>query len=171
MPLRLFLVLLLVITPFALADEPPHTKYGFQRMREADFLPRAQYRLSFLRTEPDKHYGRIGLFTFRHTLDHPLKLFGFGFQKDGSLRVRFEQFSRRQDNRWQEVRVGYCGTGAQSYALDPNRDYLLRVPLWPFTRSGDRGVVLLSGDRRILSDEFDTAPLRVKGAATHKPRK
>lgn len=112
MHLLRLLALLLAVDISARADETPRVKYGFLRAREADFLPPAQYRLSLVRTEPDKSHGRMGIFAFRHTLDHPLNLSGFGFQKNGSLRVRFEQFSRRQDNRWQEVNVAYCGTGA-----------------------------------------------------------
>lgn len=48
----------------------------------------------------------------------------------------------------------------QNYEFAPNRDYLLRVRLWPFAKSGDRGVVVLSGDFWLVSEEFDGAKIR-----------
>ena len=171
MHLPRLLVALLVIATWAHADETPRVKYGLQNARAADFLDPAQYHLSLTRVQPDRAHGHMGVFTFRHTLDRPMKLWGFGFKKDGSFRVRFEQFSRRENNRWDQVPVGYCGTGAETFELAPNREYILLIPLWPFAKSGDRGVVLLSGDYRLVSEEFDTALLRIGGASTHKPSK
>lgn len=154
----------------ALSLVSAHANYDFTNLSKANLLDGARYRLTFLRSEPDKNHGRMGLFSLRHTLDDPIKIWGFGFQKDGSLRVRFERFSKWEGNRWTEVRVGYCGTGAETYTIAPNRDYVLRVPLWPFAKTGARGVALLSGTPySLISEEFDGEAVRAGAGKTSRP--
>jgi hypothetical protein len=161
--MQLFRILLFLILCMdcARAQESAATKYGFSKFPNKTLLAPASYHLTFLRAEPEKDYGSMGIFEFRHSLDEPIRMWGFGFQKDGSLRVRFEQFSKLQEGRWKEVPIGYCGTGAQTYELAPNRDYLLRVSLRPFAKDGTRGVVLLTGETfGVISDEFSGDAVR-----------
>lgn len=159
--LRLILLFLILGLECARAQEPSPSGYGFRSTPGENFLPRTSYRLTFLRAEPDKNHGVMGLFQLRHSGAQPIKLWGFRFEKDGSLRVRFERFSKLRDHKWQEVPVGYCGTGAETYAVEPERDYVLRVPLWPYLKEGTRGVVLLSGGTSaIVSEEFDGTDVR-----------
>ncbi len=155
------IILLAVGVVSACAQDALPKKYGFRRYPEEIFLPTTNYSLTFLRAEPDKDHGSMGFFAFKHASDKPIQMWGFGFESDGSFRVRFERFAKLQDSKWQEVFVGYCATGAETYPIEPNHDYVLRVPLWPYTASGTRGVILLSGKRySVISDEFDTATVR-----------
>src|SRR5438128_2306727 len=95
---RILLLLAITVVSVRAADPLPST-YDFTNLSKRNLLDASRYRLKFLRGEPDKDHGQIGLFAFRHTLDDPVKLWGFGFQKDGSFRVRFEQFSKWDGNR------------------------------------------------------------------------
>jgi hypothetical protein len=163
MSMHFLRIIILLTASFASAygEETAAKKYGFRKFPDETFLPPATYRLKFLRAKRDKDHGSMGFFSFRHAFDKPIQMWGFGFEKDGSFRVRFERFSKLQDHKWQEVLVGYCGTGAETYAIEPNHDYIMRVPLWPYLFSGFRGVVLLSGQRHIvISDEFDADIVR-----------
>ncbi len=164
----MFLLRIIAFVVFSVAvaeaGEPVLSKYDFSNPSKSKLPDAGRYHLALLRIVPDRNQEPMGLFAFRHTLDEPLKIWGFGFQKDGTMQVRFEKFSKWEGNRWTEVGVGYCGTGAQTYALEPNHDYLLRVPLWPFAKSGERGVVLLSGTPfSLISEEFDGTEVRRGG--------
>jgi hypothetical protein len=105
----------------------------------------------------------MGHFKFRWDGDQPVKLWGFGFQDDGSFRVRFETFSEFTQGVWTEIPVGYCGTGAEMFTLKPRQEYTLLIPLWPFQTKGEKGVVKIDGENvSLISTPFDTKSLREK---------
>lgn len=71
-----------------------------------------------------------GVFAFRHPGPQPLKFWGFDPpSKEGKFIVRFPDYEVQIEGGWQKVPVGYCGTGATAYALAPDTDYFLLVPV------------------------------------------
>ena len=134
--------------------------YGFA---DTSHLQKKGYVLEFVSALPDKNHWKMGQFRFKWNGNKPIKLWGFGFQKDGSFRVRFEGFSRFTNDEWKEVPVGYCGTGAEMFTLQPDRDYTLLIPLWLFQTEGDKGIVKIDGENiSLISGPFDTTALRNK---------
>lgn len=119
--------------------------------------------------EADKNHGAMGRFAFRHQESQPIQLYGFGFTGTNMFRVRFEEFQREDDGKWSKVEVGYCGTGAQLYPIQPNKDYVFLVPLWPFLEKGQRGMVTVLGTKvAVTSVAFDTSEIRRIGRARKK---
>ena len=111
--------------------------------------------LDDVRYDPDHHV--MGYFVFKHHFATPLRLYGFGFDQPGRLRVRFEMFRREEGGQWADVPVGYCGTGAETYELKPGTEYVLLVPLWPFVEKGAKGQVGVPGEHvSIVSAPFPT---------------
>ena len=142
------------------AAEETKRDYGFKLSKD---LRVDGYDFEFTKAEPDKDHWRMGYFKFRWNGTHPVRLWGFGFEKDGSFRVRFEEFSKMAVGQWKEVAVGYCGTGAEMFTLEPNKDYVLRVPLWPYQKDGEEGVIKLSGEEiSLVSAPFKIAGIRGK---------
>jgi hypothetical protein len=153
----ILLVLIVSISHLALAEEAKPA-YGF---KDAKNLLVEGYEFSFSKAGADRDQWRMGYFNFRWHGAKAIRLWGFGFEKDGSLRVRFENFSKMKGDSWQEVPVGYCGTGAEMFALEPNREYVLQIPLWPYEKSGDKGVVKIDGENiSVVSDPFDVEILK-----------
>jgi len=35
--------------------------------------------------------------------------------------------------------------GAEMFTFEPNKDYLLQIPLWPYQKGGEEGIVKLNG--------------------------
>ena len=133
--------------------------YGFGHTED---LRVEGYEFRFVKAASDKNHWRIGHFKFRWKGPKAIRLWGFGFESDGALRVRFEQFSKFTKGRWEEVEVGYCGTGMQMFSLQPDKDYLLLVPLWPYKKDGDEGVVKLNGEVSVISEPFNVSNIRDK---------
>ena len=134
--------------------------YGFKREYT---LSSESYELVYIDSEPDENHWRMGFFKFRWTGSKPIKLWGFGFKDDGAFRVRFETFSKYKDGIWDEVMIGYCGTGAETYELSPNKDYTLRIPLKYFKKECTKGIVMLhSASDSMLSKPFDVASLHTR---------
>jgi hypothetical protein len=132
--------------------------YGF---KDVEFVQMEGYNLEFVTAVSDKDHWRMGMFKFRWNGKSLLRLWGFGFQKDGSFRVRFEKFSKLIGEKWEEVPVLYCGTGAEMYELKPDTDYVLKVPLWPSHKGGTKGVVKIGGEKiYLISKPFDVAQLK-----------
>lgn len=160
--MKTFLSILLAIvavSPIAIAEEAK-LDYGFKHTED---LRLEGYDFKFVKAAPDKNHWRMGYFKFRWNGAKAIRLWGFGFEKDGSFRVRFEQFSKMTKGQWEEVTVGYCGTGAEMFTLEPNRDYVLQVPLWPYKKDGDEGVVKLGGEKiSVVSEAFKAAEIRDK---------
>ncbi len=152
--LNSFLALVLVLTSCAV--HPARVSmYGFSDFRET---PSTGYELILKRVERDENHGRMGFFHFRWEGNEPIRLWGFGVKPDGAFRVRFENFSKMSQGEWREMKVFYCGTGAEQFFLDPETDYVLRVPLWAFREDGEYGVVRINGsDVSLVSEPFRIA--------------
>ena len=141
---------------------PPSPRYAETPV----LLSPGQYDFELMSLKADPNHQVMGIFRFWHSRKEPIRLWGFGFQDEkgswtdeGSVfRPRFEQFRRKENGQWADVPVGYCGTGAEEYAIQPNRDYTFLIPLWPFVEKGTAGVVVLSGTRiKVKSTPFQTA--------------
>lgn len=155
---KLFL-LIAVASDLAVAEETKRD-YGFKHIED---LRVDGYDFKFIKAEADKNHWQMGYFKFRWNGQKAIRLWGFGFEKDGSFRVRFENFSKMTNGKWLEVPVGYCGTGAEMSMLEPNKDYVLQVPLWPYKKDGEKGVVKLDGEKiSIISESFEVSQLRTK---------
>jgi hypothetical protein len=154
-------ILFLVVTTFVIAvAEEAKRDYGFKHTE--DFRLEG-YDFKFVKAVPDANHWRMGYFKFRWNGAKAIRLWGFGFEKDGSFRVRFEQFSKKTKGLWEEVTVGYCGTGAEMFTLEPNRDYVLQIPLWPYKKDDDEGVVKLGGEKiSVISEAFKVSEIRDK---------
>lgn len=121
----LLLVLVLALFPRAAANEPAEltaTTFRFLRTESKTFEPstKGQRPATVL----------YGVFAFRYPGPQPLKFWGFNPpSKDGKFTVRFPDYKVQIEGGWQKVLVGYCGTGATAYPLDPDTDYFLFVPV------------------------------------------
>jgi hypothetical protein len=97
----------------------------------------------FLRTEqetfpPIRQDGKIiapsntviyGIFAFRYSHPTPFEFWGFGKPGGGKFTTRFTDYRIRKSASWERLFVGYCGTGAKSYVLQPGVVYKLRISL------------------------------------------
>ncbi len=135
--------------------------YGF----EDKHIITKGYQFKYLSSKPDKNHQAMGTFSFRWNGKKPIKIHGFGFDKSGAFRVRFEQVSRFRDGKWVKLPILSCGTGKQLFTLQPGKDYKILVPMWRFAkdleyqidppRRGDKGAVQIVGDNRsFVSDPF-----------------
>ncbi len=150
---------IVAVSTIAVAEETKRD-YGFKHTED---LRLEGYDFKFVKADPGKNSWRMGYFKFRWNGSKAIRLWGFGFEKDGSLLVRFEQFSKMTKGRWEEVTVGYCGTGKEMFTLEPNKDYVLKVPLWPYEKSGEEGVVKLDGEKvSVVSEPFNVTAIRDK---------
>jgi hypothetical protein len=70
-----------------------------------------------------------GVFAFRYSHWKPLKFWGFGEPEARKFTTRFTEYRIRKKSDWERCPVGYCGTGATTYALQPGVDYELRIAL------------------------------------------
>ena len=118
---------------------------------------------------PDKNHKAMGKFNFRHIQSKPIRVHGFWFadvkgnptESSTAFRVRFETFKRKESGTWVDVPVGYCGTGAQEYQIQPNQDYTFLIPLWPFVERGTHGIIGLSGtETTVESEPFETSEIQ-----------
>jgi hypothetical protein len=73
--------------------------------------------------------GYDGKFLFINKELSPVMIFG----SDEPLGRKFEpmylEFQTLKDGRWKELQVGYCGTGAQQFAMQPGKEYVFEVSL------------------------------------------
>ncbi len=155
--LSIVLVFIAATSHLAVAEETKRD-YGFAHVED---LRVDGYQFEFVKAEADKDHWRMGYFKFRWNGQKAVRLWGFGYEKDGALRVRFENFSKLTNGKWQEVGVLYCGTGKEMFTLEPNKDYMLQIPLWPYQKDGEKGVVKLHGEKiAIISAPFKVAEIR-----------
>ena len=143
---------------------PPSPQYA----KTPVLLPPEQYDFELMSLKVDPNHQVMGIFRFRHRREEALSLWGFGFQdekgswtdKGSVFRPRFEQFRRKEDGQWDDVPVYYCGTGAEQFAIQPNRDYQFHIPLYRFVTKGTEGIVRLSGEGvEVESTPFETAEI------------
>ena len=152
------IILIFMLSVCSAMAEP---MYGF---KGEDIITKG-YKFKFLSSKPDKNHGAMGTFSFRWNGKKPIKIHGFGFEKNGDFRVRFEQVSRFSDGKWLVLPILSCGTGAQLFSLQPGKNYKILVPMWRFAKdleykidppqSGDKGAVQIVGDGiSLVSDPF-----------------
>jgi hypothetical protein len=111
--------------------------------------------LDDVRYDPD--HDVMGQFKFKHYYAEPIELFGFGFSDPKQFSTRFEYYRREESGQWADVPAWYCGTGAQTYPLKPDTEYVLLIPLSPFVEKGTRGQVGVPGKGiKVVSDPFQT---------------
>lgn len=133
--------------------EDAKRNYGFEHIKD---LRLDGYEFKFTKAGPvDKDGYQLGYFKFRWNGNKPVHLWGFGFEKDGSFSARFETFSKKTKEVWTEVKVGHCGTGAETYALEPNKDYVIQIPLELHSEEAEQWVVKLDGQNiSVISEPF-----------------
>ncbi len=73
--------------------------------------------------------GTYGVFTFRYENSVPIKFFGFSKPKNGEFVPRFTGYKVYKKNEWQMLPIGYCGTGAETFILQPGVDYEMHITL------------------------------------------
>ena len=143
---------------FALAEQVKQV-FGFARTGD---LRLEGYDFKFMKAGPPNGEGyRMGYFKFRWKETKPIHLWGFGFGKDGLFSVRFAAFSKKSRNGWKEIEYGYCGTGAEMYPLEPDKDHVLLIPLEPHSEAAEQWVVKLNGENiSVISEPFIVAQTR-----------
>jgi hypothetical protein len=154
------LLLLATASNFTRAEEAKRD-YGFEYIED---LRLEGYEFKFTKAGPaDKDGYQWGYFKFRWKGDKPVRLWGFGFEKDGSFSPRFETYSKKLKGAWAEVKVGYCGTGAETYALEPNKDYVFKIALEQHSEDAEQWVVKLDGEKiSVVSEPFNVTTKKKK---------
>lgn len=153
---------ILLIFLFNLGVACAEPDYGFKDKR----ILTKGYCFRFLGLKKDQNKREMGVFLFRWDGDKAVKLYGYGFEKDGTFQVRFEQVSRWRTGKWLELPILSCGTGAETFHFRPGKEYRIWVPMWRFSkdlkyqpdpvRKGDKGVVKIVGEGvSLLSEPFD----------------
>lgn len=66
------------------------------------------------------YHGRF-LFINKGTL--PVKVSGFDEPFEGKFQPRFLRYQILKEGAWEEIRIGYCGTGAMDFAMKPGQEY------------------------------------------------
>ncbi len=94
-----------------------------------------------------------GEFLFINRSSDRIYLNGFGEPVGEFFHPRFVGFEVRRDNRWIKLDVGYCGTGAQKYPIEPNTEYVFDISLWPFDEQ-DQPVTGRVGVDNFVSEPF-----------------
>jgi hypothetical protein len=70
-----------------------------------------------------------GVFTFRYENSLPIKFFGFAKPMNGEFKPRFTSYKIYKNNEWKMLPIGYCGTGAETFILQPGVDYEMHITL------------------------------------------
>jgi hypothetical protein len=74
------------------------------------------------------HTVTYGVFAFRYH-SAPLEFWGFDPPEGNQFTTRFTQYLVRRKSGWSEYPIGYCGFGEETYRLEPDTDYELRIYL------------------------------------------
>lgn len=108
----LALILIAGALPVIAQDQPPspptETKYVFKAIE--------------IKPAPDGEDYQ-GRFLFINKSANPVMISGFDEPINGKFQPRFERFKILKDEKWTELEVGYCGTGAEEFAMKPGKDY------------------------------------------------
>ncbi len=96
------------------ADEEP----------ERQVASSSNYEFSPIAVTPSP-YGEYyhGRFLFINKTPSPVMVSGFDKPVDGKFAPRFVRYQILEDGKWKEIQLGYCGTGAQSFAMKPGNSY------------------------------------------------
>lgn len=76
--------------------------------------------------------GYEGRFLFINKSKKPVMISGFDEPLDGKFLPRFERYQILKDGKWTELEVGYCGTGAEDFAMTSDKEYQFFPGLWRF---------------------------------------
>ena len=144
------------------------TMTGCATPKPASSAASKQFRLvSVERPEPKRAKG---VFTFTNTTGRPLRVSGFDSPDDGEFQIRFTRYQFQTPKGWQDLHIGYCGTGAQDFVLQPGRTYKIREWLdtygWLTSQTGGTATVgrialpTLRGYPEIWSEPFTIPTLR-----------
>ena len=110
-----------------------------------------------------------GVFTFTNTTGRPLRVSGFDSPDDGEFQIRFTSYQFQTPKGWQDLKIGYCGTGAQDFVLQPGRTYAVREWLdtysWLSSQTGGATIGRISlptlrGYPEIWSEPFTIPSVR-----------
>jgi hypothetical protein len=69
----------------------------------------------------DSYYE--GRFLFINKESSRVMIFGCDDPLDGKFEPRFLEFQILKNGKWEELPAGYCGTGAQDFAMHPGKEY------------------------------------------------
>lgn len=115
------------------------------------------FRLLSVERNPKEPGWPIGIFSFTNRTNHEQQVYAFDSPSDGEFHARFVKFQVMSGKKWEKYFVGYCGTGAQLFILEPGKTYKIRAELFPFIKDTPVGKVglALGGKDPIWSEPFD----------------
>lgn len=71
-----------------------------------------------------------GRFLFINKDSSPVKVFGSDEPIGEKFEPNYPSFQILKDGKWTKLEVGYCGTGAQQFAMKPGKEYQFYLGLW-----------------------------------------
>lgn len=101
--------------PVVAQDQPEEPAAAVKKVGNYVFKP--------IEIKPSPHGGYKGRFLFINKESSAVKIHGFDEPLDGKFVPRFLQFQVLKEGKWEEIQVGYCGTGAQDFAMQPGKEY------------------------------------------------
>lgn len=130
-PLINFAIHALVFAAAVSAGEPDQAQ-----QEEKEAAPRTRpsdYAFKPIRIEPSLEDGfYTGHFRFINRQSKPVRISGFEKPDHERFAPRFVGFEAIVDGEWKKVPVGYCGTGAQAFAMKSQVPYEFICGLWRF---------------------------------------
>lgn len=136
----------------------PGDRFGLLYLKD---VPADGYTLTLDRVE--LHEGELskGLFKFKWSGSEPVKIWGMGFDDEGTFNVLFENTSLFDGQQWTATNFGHCGTGSKLYGFQPSKEYTFRIAIWQFNGAeGEKGLVSIGGDiASLISKPFPIATL------------
>ncbi len=93
----------------------------------------SDYVFKTIKIEPSPDDGDyVGHFQFINRQTKDVRIFGEGEPIHGKFRPMYVGFETLVDGAWKEIQVGYCGTGAQNFAMKSKEPYEFICGLWAF---------------------------------------
>jgi len=74
-----------------------------------------------------------GRFLFINKGPSPVEVYGFDKPVHGKFELRFVRHQILHKGEWEEIKIGYCGTGAMTFPMQPGKSYEFREFLSDFT--------------------------------------
>jgi hypothetical protein len=136
----------------------PSDRFGLLYLKE---VPADGYTLTLDRVKLHEGKLSVGLFKFKWGGSEPVKIWGMGFDEDGTFIVLFENTSLFDGQQWTATNFGHCGTGSKLYEFQPGTEYTFRIAIWQFNGAkGEKGLVSIGGDTvSLISTPFSIATL------------
>ncbi len=76
--------------------------------------------------------GYTGRFLFIYKGASPLMVSGFDKPIKGKFEPRFIRYQTLKGDVWNDLEIGYCGTGAEDFPMKPLASYEFHADLYPF---------------------------------------